>query len=232
MKGLLYRDIIINRKAWWCAVVLCLLSLKMLFDGSVSIEEDGTFIFNILLFINIIVVYSIFDYVFSSGAENEARWKRFLCASPVSNKIIILERYIVDYVFTAVGIITSVILTVIMKQTYGNVMDSGNGLGALYAITLIFLYAAVSKFFTHAFNKKVADWISTMIIALIICAGLILVIVKGLDGMTAIVTDLASVFEFLASTEKMIGVMFGAILLHWCSYWFSVKIFTYKGKRL
>ena len=107
MKGLLYRDIIINRKAWWCAVVLCLLSLKMLFDGSVNIEDDGTFVINLLVFLNIVVVYSFFDYVFSSGAENEARWKRFLCASPVTNKIIMLERYVVDYIFTLVGIISS-----------------------------------------------------------------------------------------------------------------------------
>lgn len=232
MKGLLYRDIIINRKAWWCAVVLCLLSLKMLFDGSVNIEDDGTFVINLLVFLNIVVVYSFFDYVFSSGAENEARWKRFLCASPVTNKIIMLERYVVDYIFTLVGIISSSVLVLIMKKTHGDVMNYGQGLGAVYAITLVFLYAAVNKFFTHAFSKKVADWISTLIFVVIIGVGLILLIVKGLDEVIAIVGNLTTVFEFLASTEKMIIVMFVSIILHWCSYWFSVKIFTYKGNRL
>ncbi len=232
MKGLIYRDIIINRKAWWCAVALCLLSLKMLFDGSVSIEDDGTFVINLLMFLNIIVVYSFFDYVFSSEAENEARWKRFLCASPVSNKIIMLERYVVDYFFTFVGMISSSILVLIMEQTYGDVMDYGQGLGALYAIALIFSYAAVNKFFIHAFNKKVADWIFTLIFVVIIGAGLILLIVKGFDEVITIVGNLTTVFESFASTKKMIVILLGAIILHWCSYWFSIRIVTYKGKRL
>ncbi len=219
MKGLIYRDIQINKRNIILAVLVTLLIFKTLMDSEFSGYTEQIFLINIYTFVGVIVIYAIAEYVFKPDAVTN--WQIFLYATPITKKIIVGEKYLFDYIFIGIGTVLSTLLIIIYSINSGSAMSYKNFFGIVSAVSLILTNSAIHKILVSLMGEKCASIFSVIFI---VCGFAILALISIYsynqlgDNIDYMNTSLTTTF--------MCILFFLSICVHAISFFICVKIYN------
>lgn len=223
MRGLIFRNLVINKKSLLCSVVLCIGMIYTLLDEIPNTEKEYMLYVNVCTFLCIIVIYSIAEYIYSSN--NEEKWENFLKASPLSDKIIIGEKFVYDFVFITLGVIVSIII--ILVAIYNSVYNLSFRFftGILLAIMITYFYASIKKILVCIYGKKKAELIAVFSLILGVFLIIVITILANTEWLSMIEIDLNWVYRLIFS-KKFILVVPISIFMHYCTYKICCNIYS------
>ncbi len=223
MKGLLYRDLQINKKSLILSFAFLIYLFYLIVKEDMVAENDRLLMINLYTFSNIILVYAIAEYILKP--DKKSKWEVFLYATPVTKQKIVGEKYLFDYIFIGIGIFTSVILIKVFNMYVNRNMSYNEYLGILYAVFLILLNSAVHKPLTYIFGEKGAGIFSMIFVMTVFIIGTLSIMAEKMEWIAHFGEKMDSIIIFFQS-KKMLMVLGAAILLHFCSYFFSAKMYN------
>lgn len=219
MKGLIYRDIQINKRNIVLAVLVTALIFKTLMDSEISGYTEQVFLINIYTFVGVIVIYAIAEYVFKPTAVTN--WQIFLYATPITKKIIVGEKYLFDYIFIGVGTVLSTLLIIVYIINSGAAMSFRNFFGIVSAVSLILTNSAIHKILVSLMGEKCATIFSVIFI---LCGFAILALISAFSYI-----QLGDNFDYVNisfASKPMCILFFFSICLHSISFFICVKIYN------
>lgn len=154
MKGIIYRNIVNNKKSFLAMLVVCI--AVFYFMGENISQEDTCLYLSIYTFTGCVVVYSIAEYVFDVKKNN--MWKLFLDATPLENKKIVGAYFLLDYIYGGFGVLCSLVVIAFSLGRYQIPVKMEAFQGIIYAVCIILLYGGMKKLFSFTENK----WIETV----------------------------------------------------------------------
>ncbi len=221
MKGLVYRDILINKKSLLLAIIFMVYLFKVITDQEVSNDEQVLMI-NLYTFIAVIFIYAIAEYVFKP--DKVSKWERFLYATPISKKTLVGEKYLFDYIFISIGIVLSVILIFSYNVNLNNDMTYNEYLGIIYAVIIILTNSAIHKLLVFKFGEKSASIFSILFVIIFITLGIVALLLNKTNWLVDISLNTDYLVKFFLS-KKMIFVMVISVILHGISYFISERVY-------
>lgn len=220
MLGLIYKDIVINKKCLLCSLVLCVAMISIFVDDLPNKNAEFSLYINILTFLSIIIVYSLAE--FACNSDNKDKWDMFLGASPIKNKIIIAEKYIFDYIFVIFGAICSFIIMYVLISKSGREFMLNYCIGINLSVTLIFLYSAFKKNLEYLYGKKKAENVAIIFVAFIFILIVGFVLIGNIDWMQDISIDVNALYVFFLSKKAILLIPISA-MVHMGSFFLSYK---------
>lgn len=219
MKGLIYRDIQINKRNIILAVLVTILIFKTLMDSEFSGYTEQVVLINIYTFVGVIVIYAIAEYVFKPDAVTN--WQFFLYATPITKKIIVGEKYLFDYIFIGFGAVLSALLIIVYAINNGVAVSYNNFFGIIGAVSLILANSAIHKILVSLMGEKCATIFSVIFI---LCGFAILALISVFSY-----TQLGDNFDYvnISLTSKLMCILlFFSICVHAMSFVVCVKIYN------
>lgn len=223
MKGLLYRDLQINKKSLILSFVFLIYLFYLIVKEDMMAENDKLFMINLYTFINIILVYAMAEYILKP--DKKSKWEVFLYATPVTKQKIVGEKYLFDYIFMGIGIFTSVVFIKVFNMYVNRNMSYNEYLGILYAILLILLNSAIHKPLTYTLGEKGAGIFSMIFVMAVFIIGTLSILAEKMEWIADFGENMDSIIIFFQS-KKMLVVLGAAILLHCCSYFLSAEMYN------
>ena len=219
MKGLIYRDIQINKRNIILAVLVTILIFKTLMDSEFSGYTEQVVLINIYTFVGVIVIYAIAEYVFKPDAVTN--WQFFLYATPITKKKIVGEKYLFDYIFIGIGAVLSALLIIVYAINDGVAVSYNNFFGIIGAVSLILANSAIHKILVSLMGEKCATIFSVIFI---LCGFAILALISVFSY-----TQLSGSFDYVNTslTSKLMCILlFFSICVHAMSFVVCVKIYN------
>lgn len=219
MKGLIYRDIQINKKNIILAVIEMAFIFKIMVDSEISSYKEQLLLINIYTFVGMIGIYAVAEYVFKPDAVT--KWQVFLHASPVTKKVIVGEKYVFDYIFVVLGAVLSMLMIIVYTITDGGEMSYNCFWGIACAVSLILANSAIHKILVGLMGEKCANIFSVVFVTVI----LTILVMISVFSYTQLDVEFHRANTFSANMLMCIMLLLG-IGMHTGSFFICVKIYN------
>lgn len=225
MKGLIYRDVIINKKTIILALFFLVYLFNLILNDDMTIANDMLLMINLYTFINIVLVYAMAEFILKP--DRVSKWEIFLYSTPITKRTLVGEKYIFDYIFVGIGTISSLALIVTFNINLNREITYDECLGIVFAIFIILLNSAIHKPLAYAFSERGAGIFSSIFVLLLLALGTISILTEKMKWIDNIGKKMDFLIVF-SKSKKMLGVLVIIILFHYFSFLVSTKIYNKK----
>ena len=219
MKGLIYRNIQINKKNIILAVMVMVFIFKIMVDSEISSYKEQLLLINVYTFVGMVVIYAVAEYVFKPDAVT--KWQVFLHATPVTKKVIVGEKYLFDYIFLVIGAVLSTLMIIVYTIKDGGEVSYNCFWGIACAVSLILGNSAIHKILVSLMGEKCANIFSVVFVV----AVLAILVVISVFSYTQLGAEFHCANTSYTSMLMCIVLLFG-ISVHVGSFFICVKIYN------
>lgn len=227
MKGLIYRDVIINKKTIVLALIFYIYLFNLMLNEDMTIANDLLLMINLYTFINIVLVYAMAEFILKP--DKVSKWEIFLYTTPITKRTLVGEKYLFDYIFVGIGTISSLALIVTFNINFNREITYNEFLGIVFAIFMILLNSAIHKPLAYAFGERGAGIFSGIFVLFFLAVGTVSILTEKIKWIDNVGKKMDFIFVFLKS-KKMLGVLVIIILFHYLSFLISMKIYNRKSE--